>query len=32
MILETDIKFIEWVLEELKKFGRQIDPNDYEEK
>jgi hypothetical protein len=32
MILETDIKFIEWVLEELKKFGRQIGPNDYKEK
>lgn len=32
MILETDIKFIEWVLEELKKLGRQIGPNDYKGK
>jgi len=32
MILETDIKFIEWALEELKKFGSKVSPSDYKEK
>jgi DNA-binding PadR family transcriptional regulator len=29
MILETDIKFLEWVMGELKKIGKQIGSDDY---
>ena len=28
-ILETDIKFLKWVLEEIKKGGGQVDPEAY---